>query len=475
MSGQSQTGAGATVSQLSARADAASAGMSGDVANASMSCPDVVLQLGVFFDGTGNNRDNAGGTGEGSYANDLSNVAKLEPLYYGRNRDLRNACGGYAVRYDSLYVQGIGTTSGADDSMIGGGTGTGDTGVENRVFEAAIQIGTIINRLSPGIEPREVIMDVFGFSRGAAAARHFVNAFRRGYLNYRRVLQRDRRAYLPEGRNIRFRFVGLFDTVASIQLGGGANNHGALNLNLSGASADHVFHLTAQHEIRHNFPLSNTAGAGTSRVMPGVHSDIGGGYRDSGDDVIVAMPLSYIETTEAAAQAKRSSELRRLNATRTTAAAPYIAEGYISAADAETALVFEASPIKRFVIPTFPFPLVQYDFKINTRLRRPWVRPDMSKISLHVMHKTATDNQVPFEPISNAPQYAWPSDPVFRAAAAQMKAGGAPSGPQLAHLLRNYMHHSAHFNDIYPVVGAPMRPAARRVRRVIVNQPGQAD
>lgn len=481
MTRSQQTGAGATTqpsaATVSSMAADASDGMRGDVANACMSCPDVVLEFGIFFDGTGNNRDNAGQVGEGSYANDLSNVAKLEPLYFRRNRDVRNSCGGYATRYDSLYVEGIGTSSGEGDSRIGQGTGTGPTGVENRVFDAAITVGTMINSLSPGIEPREIVMDVFGFSRGAAAARHFVNAFRRGYLTYRRDFWFDRNAFLPEGRNVRFRFVGVFDTVASIQWRGGDDNHGDLNLNLSDSSADTVFHLTAEHEIRLNFPLTDTAGAGTSRALPGVHSDVGGGYRGTGDDVIVEMPRSYIETSHASAQARMTAEVQRLNAGKAAAAAPYLAEGYILADDIDSAFVYQPTAITTFTIPggLFSAPIVQYQFKIETRLRRPWVQPDMSKIALHAMHQKATESSVPFEAIPNRAAYIWPNDAVYRAAAARMKTGGSPTAAQRTHLLRNYMHHSAHFNDVYPVIGAPMRPAANRRRRIIANRSGQAD
>lgn len=460
---------------VSSTAASESAGMRGDVANASMSCPDVVLELGIFFDGTGNNRENANQRGEGSYANDLSNVAKLEPLYYTRERDLRNSCGGYATRYRSLYVDGIGTVGGGDDSRFGQGTGTGSTGVENRVFDAAIQVGVLISQMSPGVEPREIVMDVFGFSRGAAAARHFVNAFRRGYLVYHRALRSARRAALPEGRTVRFRFIGLFDTVASITPGG-PDGHGDLNLHLSGGSADTIFHLTAEHEIRHNFPLTNTAGAGSSRALPGVHSDVGGGYRGVGDDVIVENPRSYIETSRARAQTRLTEELARLNAGKTAAAAPYVAEGYILPSDIASAFVYEATAITRFVIPTLPIPLVQWQFKINTRLRRSWVRPDMAKIALHTMHKKAEQCDVPFEPIPTGDaRFAWPNDALFRSAAARIRDGGSATAGERAHILRDYMHHSAHFNDIYPVIGAPMRPAAGRRRRIIANRTGRAD
>jgi hypothetical protein len=481
MTGAAMSGQGSTVpppSTASAMAANASSGMTGDVANATMSCPDVTLELGIFFDGTGNNRSNANQGGEGSYGNDLSNVAKLHPRYYGRNRDVRNSCGGYATRYGSLYVEGIGTTGGEDDStLFGQGAGVGPTGVENRVFEAAVQVGTIINRLSPGVEPREIVMDVFGFSRGAAAARHFVNAFNRGQLTYRRDFWLDRHAFLPEGRNVRFRFVGVFDTVASIQYRGGQNNHGDLNLNLSNGSADTIFHLTAEHEIRENFPLTDTRGAGSSRVLPGVHSDIGGGYAGTGDDVIVEMPRSYIETSHSRAQARRTSELQRLNAGKTAAAAPYVAEGYILASDIQQAFVYEATPVRTFTIPGGygSMPIIQYEFKIETRLRRSWVQPDMAKIGLHTMHKKAQDSGVPFHGLPGNSAYNWPNDPIFRAAAQTIKNGGTPTTAQRAHILRNYMHHSAHFNDVYPVVGAPMRPAAGRRRRIIANRPGQAE
>ena len=41
-------------------------------------CPKVVLEIGVFFDGTGNNEQNAQTGGEGSYANARSNVSLLK-------------------------------------------------------------------------------------------------------------------------------------------------------------------------------------------------------------------------------------------------------------------------------------------------------------------------------------------------------------------------------------------------------------
>ncbi|MCC5811712.1 MAG: DUF2235 domain-containing protein, partial [Ectothiorhodospiraceae bacterium] len=82
------------------------------------------------------------------------------------------------------------------------------------------------------------------------------------------------------------RFVGLFDTVASLYIP--RNNHTFdFNINLGAGSAQRVVHLTAAREVRANFPLSSLADAGgrlpgnfTELSLPGVHADLGGGYEN---------------------------------------------------------------------------------------------------------------------------------------------------------------------------------------------------
>jgi len=75
-------------------------------------------------------------------------------------------------------------------------------------------------------------------------------------------------------------FTGLFDTVSSHGLSF-SNDTDALNLNAI-SHAQNVVHLTAADEHRKNFSLTdiNSAGNGREIFLPGVHSDIGGGYRD---------------------------------------------------------------------------------------------------------------------------------------------------------------------------------------------------
>lgn len=117
---------------------------------------------------------------------------------------------------------------------------------------------------------------VFGFSRGAAAARSFCTRMRT-YL-----------AKLDIKFKINIKFLGLFDTVASVgsahssrALYGKENGHhswAAMDL-MFPSGIDKTVHLVAAHEVRGSFPITSIASmTGEEIVFPGVHSDVGGGY-----------------------------------------------------------------------------------------------------------------------------------------------------------------------------------------------------
>ena len=116
---------------------------------------------------------------------------------------------------------------------------------------------------------------MFGFSRGAAAARHFVSL-----KNDKRPLAA--RLGAPQAE-IEIKFVGIFDTVSSRGLGLVVGDDvDSLGLAL-GAIPKHVVHLTAGNEYRQNFSLTDVtsslnASVGYELTLPGVHSDIGGSY-----------------------------------------------------------------------------------------------------------------------------------------------------------------------------------------------------
>ena len=239
------------------------------------------LRLGIFFDGTLNNKNNTlartnnleyfrkYGKKDSSYMNDLSNIARLWEYYELDKR---------------IYVEGIGTEDYKTDSTIrGGGFGAGSTGIPEKM-----QIGCdkVVEKTAPFGKIRILFLDVFGFSRGAAAARHFVYEVSRA---------RERKDGFPYGRlgeklngKVEFvliRFLGLFDTVSSYLLDF-SNDVEQLHLNNIG-NAWQIVHFTAENEHRQNFSLTRLpTHIGIEKEFPGVHCDIGGSYND-GEEVVV--------------------------------------------------------------------------------------------------------------------------------------------------------------------------------------------
>lgn len=243
--------------------------------------PPVNVRASVFFDGTGNNRTNTQqridqtwtyrllpGVIAGSYENDFTNVSKLERYV------LPDATVDHSF---SLYVEGIGTQSGADDVIEGMAFGTGITGVDAKVESAISQIvRNIRRRVRTNVVINNLYLDAFGFSRGAAAARFFFYET----MDARTKIQVRLQNLGYTVNNVTAKFAGLFDTVASYGL---SHTDDTADLHLDAVHhAEKVIHLAAADEHRKNFPLTNInscSGVGTQWFLPGVHSDIGGGYR----------------------------------------------------------------------------------------------------------------------------------------------------------------------------------------------------
>lgn len=439
---------------IAGAADAASTDMQGDAGNLSQSCPAVTLNIGVFFDGTGNNAENTQNEGSSaSYNSAMSNVALLTPLYKdGSAYDVENSCGSIGTKYASLYVQGIGTRAGWSDywpsNIVGAATGMGLTGVEARVFSACREIGNMVNRMSPGVEPAEVILDVFGFSRGAAAARYFVNCFRQGYIMYWAYYVSPQYAYLPEGRNIKIRFVGIFDTVAAIGTGGDDDN-GAVNVHVSTAQADKIYHLTAKHEYRTNFRLNhNLPGGGDHRQMLGAHSDVGGGYRGTGDTTRVQRSRVRSFPTREAAETARRADVAAAAAQRNAQESFWIQDGWIRPNEPEGGLVNEPSPVRQVVIPNrFAGATIHYSYNVGAMLERPWVEVGLSRIPLKIMYDQALAAGVPFLSFPTGGEYQIP--PTLAGLAGSLPNGGPlPGAANTREILRNYGHVSANYGSI---------------------------
>ena len=257
--------------------------------------------VGLFYDGTSNNRKNIEGKrkwptikGSGwdsdsgsntSFGNDYSNVDKLEKAYPKE------------PKYFSVYLEGIGTKNPDDekdsssyygDFTYGQGYGTGETGLFEKVEKGCKDLAAELKKRVP--EKIDLLtIDVFGFSRGAAAARMFVNeVWKRKRtnesFNYGLLGKAFADAKVKEPEYLKIRFIGIYDTVSSFGKDGNVYNDADENvlLSLSGRF-DFVAHLTAEDEHRQKFPLTNIASAAGEHkelTLPGVHSDIGGGYKN---------------------------------------------------------------------------------------------------------------------------------------------------------------------------------------------------
>lgn len=272
------------------------------------------VRVALFFDGTMNNKTNvkarqagvlpdniwkANKSDKASYLNDVSNVARMFDA--SPSSDPYKSSSGVTKPYDKftpIYIEGIGTETlgdkpsdpsktwkGPTDSIYGGATGQGSTGIIPKVRKGVEDaLRALKAKLSPEFD--YIHVDVFGFSRGAAGARHCIHALHSGWSVGEYYIPGIKKRLEMSGTvvgDLKVRFAGLYDTVAS---------HGAIHfddtweLSLNAVKdADQVVQLAAAEEHRANFRLTSIgSGTGTGSCeiyLPGVHSDIGGGYNSS--------------------------------------------------------------------------------------------------------------------------------------------------------------------------------------------------
>jgi Fe-S cluster biosynthesis and repair protein YggX len=272
------------------------------------------VYVNLFFDGTGNNMDwQEPGLGTTQMAaGKHSNIARLY------NAAIDDPEDGFFAR----YIPGLGTpfaeigdTGGALGLAAGYmgadrinwaitrildsvheylterslfGTGQARTIVNNASktgFETWVRrqvLGSWEKKLEAVVKNRErkvthINVAVFGFSRGAATARVFANWL----LQW---LEQEDGGYRLAGIPLRIYFMGLFDTVASVGVAdmlpgfdGRMDWATPANLEIHPA-VEQCVHFVALHEQRASFPLELAARA-TQVAYPGMHSDVGGGYR----------------------------------------------------------------------------------------------------------------------------------------------------------------------------------------------------
>jgi len=269
-------------------------------------CSDII-NISVFFDGTGNNKD------ADDFDEKWSNPARIwRASQFMSEKNSSN---------HSIYVSGVGTKFNGDPTgwidekwkacqdgkILGMGVGAGgsrrlDSGEANvndrlraELIKSAAKLDISlkpyvekgkpanIRQLAAAIEAHGFItiinLSIFGFSRGAALARAFSN-------NILRECVTDSEGVLRyKGMPIRINFMGLFDTVASFGWPGKNIDAPFDERDLTVPHAvERCVHFIAAHELRFSFPVDLIRKNGELKpgwvetVYPGVHSDVGGGY-----------------------------------------------------------------------------------------------------------------------------------------------------------------------------------------------------
>jgi hypothetical protein len=264
---------------------------------------------------------------DSSYTGALSNVAHLYKYY---DTDVTKTTHKDADLFecfrDKIYITGAGTYSDnregnheKDDLFLGQALAIGDAGVRAKVNGACQALHEKVSALDTNYVDT-LVLDVFGFSRGAAEARHFVSKLCEGLeCSFERTVQdKKRNDYIEyelskKGENlyahiikekasekdkvvidkIVFRFVGVFDTVPHEGLFQG-NDAKDLGLKIENKKVSKLVHLTAKDEFRYNFDLVSVFAEHTKdeqgekeqdhfleKEFFGAHSDVGGGYRDN--------------------------------------------------------------------------------------------------------------------------------------------------------------------------------------------------
>ncbi|MCP5012321.1 MAG: DUF2235 domain-containing protein, partial [Aestuariibacter sp.] len=194
--------------------------------------------------------------------------------------------GGYSFVV-KVYVEGQGTLNLAEDiTLRGKALAIFESGIYRRARKGIDDAFNILVKFLDKKSPKryfikQVDIDVFGFSRGAATARHAIHVMTTGetIANHPLLLERFRlRGYAEMSKKrIKIVFAGLYDTVVSVNasqlapawLANNARDQRAV------AKAEFALHLAAADEHRLDFPLhritsSIKKGKGAEYYFPGV-------------------------------------------------------------------------------------------------------------------------------------------------------------------------------------------------------------
>ncbi|MGX1202001.1 MULTISPECIES: T6SS phospholipase effector Tle1-like catalytic domain-containing protein [Marinobacter] len=474
--------------------------------------PKIHLEVGLFTDGTMNNAANTRAFVEqleqeclipyenntigreecerrmglmlgDSYANAASNVAKLWDLYVEDEKEEE----GTSTYRRKIYAPGAGTKTGEDDVMYSAATGMGEAGVIAQVDYAFSQLALRVkevlqnlpaDRLDKPID--KLTLDLFGFSRGAAAGRHTAHEINQGENGLLAQMLADSGILWP--KTVEIRFVGLFDSVAAIvNLAAGDalahnNRNHPVELYLDPGKVGQAVHLTAAHEHRRNFALNSLRSRDGSLPanfreisLPGVHSDIGGGYGDSQrEDVLLSLRLQV--PRDRLSRPDQTLQWDNLEAKRQQIeAAGWIGPYNLPVRQSEQLQAWpkDQGPEgpARLDIVTLRHEHPAQDGRVELVLRMlRQVRGEYSRVPLRLMHRLAVEQEVPLrevDPTDETVLIQGELEPILQQILEQVVQGNDAPSLTTEHenlLLQRYIHYSAHYNAIETMVaGLPAK------------------
>jgi T6SS, Phospholipase effector Tle1-like, catalytic domain len=457
--------------------------------------PKVHLEVGIFTDGTMNNAANARSFAEqlerdclipyendeisreecewrlsmlmgGSYGNAVTNVAKLRDLYLEGKVESEQKI----IYRRQVYAPGAGTKTADDDKWYGAATGMGEAGVIQQVDYAFSRLALRVKEDLRGQTIDRLTLDLFGFSRGAAAARHAVHEINQGTNGLLARLFVENGILWPAQVDIRF--VGLFDSVAAIvnpasgDLSAYNDRNYPVKLYLEPAKVGQVVHLTAAHEHRKNFALNSVRSRDGSLpanfreiTLPGVHSDIGGGYGDSQREEALLSPMLQVPQNRLQ-WPEKTAQWDNLDAQRHQVAAQGWIGSYslpVRQSDQLQAwpqnLGSEGPARLEIVAQGYDHPAPDGRLELVLRMLRQ-VRGEYSRVALRLMHRLAVEKELPLgeiDPTDETVSVPGELEPVLQQILAQVVQGkDEPSleSRDLELLLQRYIHYSANYNSI---------------------------
>ncbi|MCF4986145.1 phospholipase effector Tle1 domain-containing protein, partial [Pseudomonas syringae] len=248
--------------------------------------------------------------------------------------------------------------------------------------------------------------------------------------------------------------IGLFDTVAAIgsfkDMGNtrDASNR-RVNLYLPPGCAQQVLHLVARDESRRNFALNSVLPVWPREiVLPGAHSDIGGGYPPQMEEnVLLTRPRGSVVSRgspyEAAPSWKEAqAELSRMNR-----------DHWIDPLDSQAWLRVQACESKCYPCRKSLNGMSTVVAAVGMSRQ---VFGHLSRVSLLVMHTLACDEGVPFDPVPQAPEFQLPPEleNISTRLIDYARGGSYLLDSHEEALLRwRYIHQSAHWNAVVGRVG----------------------